>query len=307
MVPCYQSGDWLESLVERTCNALGGHSFELLLINDGSRDDVTWDAIKAAVQTHSEVIGLDLARNVGQFAALMCGLANAGGELIVTMDDDLQHSPEEIPRLIEALDDETDVVIGSYEEKQHGGLRNLGTRFMDRIYSVTYGKPPQLKMGSFRVLRRSVVDNMLSFGTVRPVPGALILQTTARIKNIAVTHNSRQRGSSGYSLRRLVAGTLDNVVNSSTGPLRVISLLGFMTAFLAAVAFAFYLLRALFTDQAVPGFSTTVSLITFFGGATLLAIGVLGEYVVRLVIEAGRPPLYSVRSRVGQRDGSDGT
>jgi hypothetical protein len=173
---------------------------------------------------------------------------------------------------------------------------------MDRIYRVTYGKPPELKMGSFRILRRSVVDTMLSFGTVRPVPGALILQSTSRIANVTVDHRPREEGTSGYSLRRLIGSTLDNIVNSSTGPLRAISVLGFMSAALAAAAMAFYLLRALFTDRGVPGFSTTVMLITFFGGATLLAIGVLGEYVVRLVIEAGRPPLYSVRTRVGQRD-----
>jgi dolichol-phosphate mannosyltransferase/undecaprenyl-phosphate 4-deoxy-4-formamido-L-arabinose transferase len=230
----------------------------------------------------------------------MCGLAAAKGDFVITMDDDLQHPPEEITKLIAGMDADTDVVIGAYDEKRHGGLRNLGTRVMDRIFRNTYGKPSGLKMGSFRLLRRRVVESMLSFGTVRPVPGALILQSTARIKNVSVTHRSREEGTSGYSFRRLVSSTLDNIVNASTGPLRLISGLGLFSAALALIALAYYLVLAIVADRAVPGFSTTVLLITFFGGATLLAIGVLGEYVVRLVLEAGRPPMYTVRSKVGQ-------
>jgi dolichol-phosphate mannosyltransferase/undecaprenyl-phosphate 4-deoxy-4-formamido-L-arabinose transferase len=274
---------------------------EIILVNDHSPDAITWPAIADLAAQQANVVGIDLARNTGQFAALMCGLSETRGDFVITMDDDFQHPPDQIPRLISGMDDETDVVIGAYEEKQHGGLRNLGSRVMDRIYRGTYGKPPEVRMGSFRLLRRRVVETMLSFGTVRPVPGALILQSTARIKNVTVEHHPRQEGSSGYSVRRLVSSTLDNIVNASTGPLRAISLLGLVSAAFAVIALAYYLLRALFTDRAVPGFSTTVMLITFFGGATLLAIGVLGEYVVRLVIEAGRPPPYAVRQRVDQR------
>lgn len=307
VIPCYGSGTWLPSLVKDITEVLHASPHEIVLVNDHSPDDVTWPTIVALAEEYPNVVGIDLAKNTGQFAALMCGLAESRGELVITMDDDFQHPPQEIPRLIAGLDDETDVVIGGYEEKRHAGVRNLGTRIMDRIFRVTYGKPPDLRMGSFRLLRRRVVDTLLSFGTVRPVPGALILQSTARIKNVTVEHNAREEGSSGYSFRRLIGSTLDNIINSSTGPLRAISVLGFLSAALAAAAMAFYLLRALFADVAVPGFSTTVLLITFFGGATLLAIGVLGEYVVRLVIEVGRPPLYTVRSRISQREGSEET
>ena len=304
VIPCYGSGTWLPKLVDAISEVLADTHHEIILVNDHSPDAITWSVIADLAARQANVVGIDLARNTGQFAALMCGLYEAGGEFVITMDDDFQHPPDQIPRLISTMDEETDAVIGAYEEKRHGGLRNLGTRVMDRIYREAYGKPPNLRMGSFRLLRRRVVDTMLSFGTVRPVPGALILQSTARIKNVTVDHHPRQEVFSGYSVRRLVSSTLDNIVNASTGPLRAISLLGLLSAAFAVLALAYYLLRALFTDRAVPGFSTTVMLITFFGGATLLAIGVLGEYVVRLVIEAGRPPLYVVRQRVDHRDDS---
>lgn len=299
VIPCYGSGTWLPDLVHEISKTLAGTSHEIILVNDHSPDVETWQAICRLADELPSVVGVDLAKNAGQFAALMCGLTEARGERVITMDDDMQHPPSEISKLIEALDEDTDVVIGKYEEKQHGRLRNLGTMVMDRIFSNTYGKPRDLKMGSFRILRRNVVDTMLSFGTVRPVPGALILQSTARIKNVSVEHRDRPVGKSGYSLRKLIGSTLDNIVNASTGPLRLISGLGLLSAGMAAVAMTFYLSRALITDSAVPGFSTLVLLVSFFGGATLLAIGVLGEYVVRLVIEAGEPPVYAVRQRVG--------
>jgi len=300
VIPCYGSGKWISTLVDSISDVMSQLSHEIVLVNDFSPDEVTWPAIEQLARTRPNIVGIDLAKNSGQFASLMCGLAAAKGDFVITMDDDFQHPPEEIPKLIEAMGPQTDVIIGAYDEKRHGNMRNLGTRLMDRIYRTAYDKPRDLKMGSFRLLRRPVVESMLSFGTVRPVPGALILQSTSRIKNVPVAHRPRGEGTSGYSLRRLIGSTLDNIVNASTGPLRLISGLGFFSAALALIVLAYYLIRAIVTDRSVPGFSTTVLLITFFGGATLLAIGVLGEYVVRLVIEAGRPPMYAVRSKVGQ-------
>lgn len=306
VIPCYGSGKWIATLVESVSEVLDEFNHEIILVNDYSADDVTWPAIEQLARTRSNIVAIDLAKNSGQFASLMCGLATAQGDFVITMDDDFQHPPDEIPKLIAGMDPETDVVIGAYELKQHEPLRNIGTRVMDRIFRSAYDKPRDLKMGSFRLLRRNVVESMLNFGTVRPVPGALILQSTARIKNVLVTHHPREQGTSGYSVRRLISGTLDNIVNVSTGPLRIISGLGFVSAALALIALTYYLLLAFFTQRGVPGFSTTVLLISFFGGATLLAIGVLGEYVVRLVIEAGRPPMYSIRTKIVQGVPEDG-
>lgn len=296
VVPCYRSGDWLHELVDGISRALSPHEFEIVLVNDGSPDDVTWRAISGLAADNARVRGIDLARNVGQFAALMCGLGAARGDKVITIDDDLQHPPEEIPKLIEALADDIDVVIGIYEAKQHHRFRNLGSSLMNRVFR-SFGKPDEIRMGSFRLMRRSVVDTLLSFGTVRPVPGAMILQATSRIKNVEVRHAPRVSGESGYSITRLVSSTIDNVINASTAPLRLISGIGLLTAVLSGAVMIFYLLRALIADQAVPGFSTTVILITFFGGMSLLAIGMLGEYVARIVAETAQPPLYAVRAR----------
>lgn len=219
VIPCYRSGPWLRELINRLVTALRPFEerYEIVLVNDASPDD-TWEVIARLTEENPQIFGIDLMRNVGQFNALMCGLEHTHGDVVVTMDDDLQHAPEDVPMLIEALDGDSalDAVVARYEDKKHGGFRNLGSTIIDWIYRRAYGKPPDLRMSSFRALRRPVVDGMVSFGTVRPVPGALLLQTTRRIRNVPVTHHPRPEGTSGYKVGRLISSTFDNVINSST-------------------------------------------------------------------------------------------
>lgn len=306
VVPCYRSGAWLDELVHRVVavleGAVGG-SFEIVLVNDDSGDE-TWEVIEKLAAEDTRIRGIDLLRNTGQFRALACGLAHSSGDVVVTLDDDLQHPPEEIPKLLDELDrrPDLDAVVGDYGDKRHSMIRNLGTKLMAAIFSSAYGKPKDLKMGSFRALRRPVVEAMLEFGTIRPIPGALLLQTTRRISNVRVEHHTRTKGSSGQSMRSMVGSVLDNVLNSSTVPLRLMSAFGFLIAGIAAILLVFYLVRSI-VGSVLPGFTTLVLLTAFFGGTTLLAIGVLGEYVARLVAEATRPPRYVVRATTDAHDG----
>ncbi|HEX2368219.1 MAG TPA: glycosyltransferase family 2 protein [Acidimicrobiia bacterium] len=301
VVPCYGSGDWIDELVRRVGEAMadtdGG--FELILVNDATPDAETWPAIRKQAEGVAWVRAVDLLGNVGQFRALMCGLELARGEIVVTMDDDLQHPPEEVPRLVSSLeaDPSLDAVIGSYASKEHSSVRNVGTRVVSSIYARSYGKPAGLQTTSFRAMRRPLVDAILANGTVRPVMGALILQSTKRVVNIPVEHHPRQRGRSGWRPGRLVGTVVDNVVNASTAPLRLVSMLGLLTWVIALGLAIYYLIRAL-TGELVPGFATLALLVLFFGGTNLLAIGVLGEYAARIVTEVTDPPRWVVREQV---------
>lgn len=301
VVPCYRSGSWLPDLVDRLTAAMEGigRRYEIVLVNDASPDVVTWPAIEKLATSRPAVVGIDLMGNVGQFRALLCGLEAARGSIVVTMDDDLQHAPEEVKNLVAGLESDPtlDAVVGSYRTKRHSWHRNLGTRLMAAIYKRSYGKPKDLKMGSFRAMRRPLVDAVLAHRTVRPVFGALILQSTTRIANIDVEHHPRAEGSSGWRLSRLAASTLDTVVHATTAPLRFVSLAGIVVALLSVVLAAYYLARALFGTLA-EGFPTIVLLVIFFGGATLASVGLLGEYVVRIVTEVTAPPRYVVRERI---------
>jgi polyisoprenyl-phosphate glycosyltransferase len=277
-----------------------GTTHELILVNDASPDPGTWPAIRKQAETVPWVRAVDLLGNVGQFRALMCGLELARGELVVTMDDDLQHPPEEIPKLINAIEakPEVEAVIGAYDANERSAIRNLGTRLVSSVYRLAYNKPDGLETTSFRILRRPLVDAIVAHRTARPVPGAVILESTGRVANTPVEHHPRPAGHSGWRLGRLVGATVDNIVNASTAPLRLISLLGLTAWAVALVMSVYYLAQALVGGMAVPGFATIVLLVLFFGGTNLLAIGVLGEYVARIVAEVTGSPRWVVRELV---------
>jgi glycosyltransferase involved in cell wall biosynthesis len=302
VVPCYNSGEWLGTLVERTQPVMEalGRPYELILVNDASPDGATWTAIAKLATTHPWVRGIDLLSNVGQFRALIAGLEAAEGDLVITMDDDLQHPPEEIPKLVAAIDadPELQAVIGAYGDKKHSGFRNLGSRLVSSIYDRVYDKPEGLETTSFRILRRPLVDALVAHRTVKPVIGALILRSTRRIANVPVDHHERVQGRSGWRMRGLVGATIDNVVNASTAPLRFVSTAGILLALFSFLLGAFYFVRGLVTDSSVEGFTTLVVLVIFFGGAIMAAIGLLGEYVVRIVTEVTGQPRYVVRERI---------
>ena len=273
-------------------------SFEVILVNDASPDDETWEAIRELVLAYPFVRGFDLLFNSGQFRATICGFEHAEGDLIVTMDDDLQHPPEELPRLLEALRTQpaVDCVMGAYREKKHSIIRNFGSHLMARLNEILYNKPKGLRTSSFRAMRRQVAEAICAHGTSKPILGPLLLRSTRRIVNVDVEHHARSVGRSGYNLRRMIRVTLDNLISGSTLPLKVVSLFGLVAATASTFLGVFYLVQYLSGSIRVPGFATQVLLISFFGGMSLFSIGLVGEYLIRIIHEVGRPPRYFVRA-----------
>lgn len=307
IIPVYRSGVWMDELVERVWRALEPaipNDYELVLVNDCSPDTITWPAIQTNAAKHPWVRGVNLLYNVGQFRATLCGMAQARGRFVLTMDDDLQHLPEELPKLVSAMLDsaDADCIMGSYEGKKHARIRNLGSRIYHRLMASLYGQDPNLETTSFRIMRRELSDAIIAYRTVRPQIAPQIAAITTRIKNIPVAHAPRQQGKSGYNLWKLVATTLDSVIHGSTLPLRFFSLVGFLCAALSMVLGVFYLARRLSGGIQVAGFTTQILLITFFGGLTLAGIGILGEYVARIITEVTGPERYRIRETTPSRD-----
>jgi glycosyltransferase involved in cell wall biosynthesis len=306
VVPCYCSGRWLSQLVERTIAAMAGvdGSFEILLVNDASRDE-TWETILDLAAHHSMVRGFDLQFNVGQFRATVCGFEHVRGRFVITMDDDLQHPPEEIPVLVEAMKaaDDVDCVMGAYRYKQHSMIRRLGTRVLGRVHEVVYDKPRGLKTTAFRIMRRSLVDAVIEHGTVMPNIGPLILHSTHRIRNVEVDHHPRPEGRSGYGLFGLARMLSAQIISGSTLPLTLLSSIGLLSS-LASVALGLYYLGGYLAGRIkVPGFATQVLLTAFLGGLILFSIGLLGQYVARIINEVSRPPRYVVRGSTDDEQG----
>lgn len=276
-------------------------SYEILLVNDASPDS-TWSAISKLANQNELVRGIDLMFNTGQFRTIICGLQHARGDYIILLDDDFQNPPEEIPKLIEKMDicPELDCVMGEYTKKHHSLIRNLGSDFYRFIVAKLYRMPTSIKLTSFVIMKSQLAEAMCMHGTVSPVIGALIYRTTSRVANTPVVHRDRVSGESGYSLFALVKIVLDNLFSASVLPLRLLTFFGSAVAMGGFLLASYYMIQYLSGGIAAPGFMTQVILIIFFGGMSLFSIGLLGEYLIRIIDEVRRPPRYVVRGVTGK-------
>ena len=301
VVPVYCSEQTLEPLCARILDVFDKHlaqTVEIILVDDASSDG-SWDRMQNLHKNDGRIRIIQLAGNFGQHNALMCGFAHARGEYVVTLDDDLQHPPEEISKMIVALQDHpnTDVIIGAYESKQHSWVRNAGTRAMNMFSSLVLGKDPKLQMTSFRLIRRYIVEAIIKLEMENPRVGRLILETTNRIVNTPVRHDPRKYGKSGYSFRRLVKDFVGNILNNSAVPLEMISYLGFVSASVSFLLAIYYLYRYFFVGISIAGWTTLVLLNLFYFGTLLFSVGIIGEYLIRILRETKRMPQYVIREK----------
>lgn len=299
VVPVYNSEKTLHKFYERVTAALSPltDSYEIIMVNDGSRDK-SWQTLESLSKKDPHLMAIELTRNFGQHNALMCGFNHASGEFIITLDDDLQNPPEEIPTLIDAIKkSDADVVIGKYPSKKHNFIRNFGSNAVKHISAYTLGIPTTLDMTSFRIIKRVIVDEIINFHNPSPRIGLIIYSVTHNIINVATKHAPRKAGKSGYSLHKLVGNFLDNILNYSSLPLRLVSYIGFFFSFLSFALALFYLIMYLSGTITVSGFTTLVLLTTFFSGLILMTLGIVGEYLIRIIKASEHNPQFIVRKR----------
>ena len=305
VVPVYNAEATLEELVRRLGGAFRdlGRSHEIVLVDDGSRDG-SWALIERLRAEGAPLRAFQFARNHGQHYALKCGLDHAAGRYTITMDDDLQHPPEEVVKLARAIeeDDSIDVVIGRYDRKAHPPLRNLGAAALHRIERAIFRTSPGIFLGGFRVLRRSVVNEIRLARHAQPRIGPIILSITSRIKNVPVRHEPRRHGQTGYTLRKLVRDTLSSIMNYSALPLQAVSVIGFGAALLSVILAGVYLWLYFSSGIGVSGFTTVVLLILFTSGAVLFSFGLVGEYLRRIVAQQLMSSQYHVRAELPPSD-----
>jgi len=298
VVPVYNGAAALPELVARLRAVLAARApdAEILLVNDGSRD-ASWQAIAelAAGPRAPRVRGIDLRRNYGQHNALLCGIRAAAGAVVVTLDDDLQHPPEEIPRLLDALGGEVDVVYGTPLAEQHGLLRNLASRATKLVLQGAMGAEIAGRVSPFRAFRAELRDAFAQYGNPYVSIDVLLSWATNRFAAIEVRHQPRREGRSGYTLRTLVRHALNMITGFSIGPLRLASAIGIASTLFGLLVLAWVVGRYLVQGGSVPGFPFLASLIAIFSGAQLFTLGILGEYLARIHVRLMSRPIYSVR------------
>jgi glycosyltransferase involved in cell wall biosynthesis len=298
VVPVFNSEAVLTELVSRLEWTLATASleFELVLVNDGSGDR-SWEVISQLSRAHSWVRGFDLARNYGQHNALLAGILEASKEIVVTMDDDLQHPPEEIPKLLDKLAEGYDVVYGVSEQKRQGAGRRLASAATRSMLQAVMRVDVARRQSSFRAFRSSIRDSFAHYQGPVVFVDALLTWGTTRFAAVAIRHEERRSGRSGYAPLKLLGHAINMTSSFSTLPLRLASLLGFAFALFGAATLAYVLTRFALHGISVPGFTFIASLIAILSGVQLLALGIIGEYIARIHMRSMERPPYSVRAR----------
>ena len=306
VVPAYNSEQTLRPLVERitaTFEALQ-RPVEVILVNDGSRDD-SWREIDVLSARYGHVQGIDLTRNYGQHNALLCGIRTAQYPLIVTIDDDLQNPPEEIPKLLAKLEEGHDVVYGCPEHEQHGFLRDLASRMTKLVMQEAMGTDIAGRISAFRVFRTDLLSSMASYRSAHVNIDVLLTWATTRFEAIYVEHAPRTAGTSNYTLRKLLVHALNMLTGFNTSILRAASVLGLIFAFFGCGVLAFVLIRFLISGSPVRGFPFLASIVAIFSGAQLLSLGIIGEYLARMHYRLMERPVYAVRRTTPETRGDD--
>jgi glycosyltransferase involved in cell wall biosynthesis len=296
VIPVYRSEAILPELVRRLEPVLGAlaENFELILVNDCSPDR-SWDVISDLAGKNPWIHPINLMRNYGQHNALLCGIRAARYDVIVTMDDDLQHPPEEIPKLLEVLAGEYDVVYGTPEQEQHGLGRDFASWVTKLTLQNVMGAEIARQVCAFRAFRAQVAKAFAHYEGSFVSIDVLLTWGTNRFAATPVKHVPRKQGTSGYTFRKLMTHAMNMMTGFSTMPLQIASVIGFVFTLFGILVLFFVLGRYIAYGGSVPGFPFLASIIAIFSGAQLFALGIIGEYLARMHFRSMQKPPYVVR------------
>jgi glycosyltransferase involved in cell wall biosynthesis len=303
IIPVYNSEKSLPLLLERLASILPRirPSFEVILVNDGSRDR-SWEVVQSLRQQYPFVCAINLMRNSGQHNALLCGIRAAHFDTIVTLDDDLQNPPEEIFKLMACLDGGLDVVYGPPERQQHGLLRDLASVITKITLQNAMGTEAARNISAFRVFRTRVRDAFANFNSPFVSIDVLLSWATSRFGAVRVKHDPRTIGTSNYTFRKLVLHALNMFTGFSTVPLRLASLVGFSFTGIGVMTLVYVVSMYLVHGTPVQGFPFLASIVSVFAGAQLFSLGIIGEYVARLHFRTMDKPPYAIRELLGSKE-----
>ena len=299
VIPCYRSSKTIGGVVNEIeiTMAQFAYEYEIILVNDSSPDD-TFAVISALAEADGHITAVDLAKNFGQHAALMCGIRHSSGDILVCLDDDGQTPADEAGKLLEKIEAGYDVVYASYDHKQHSGFRNFGSRVNAWMTEIMLGKPKELSLTSYFAAKRFIADEMLRYENCFPYVMGLVLRSTKNICNVPVNHRSREQGQSGYTLGKLLSLWMNGFTSFSIKPLRIATYFGALTALAGFIYALIIVIRHFAVGMAPLGWSSTTALLLILGGVILLVLGLIGEYIGRIFMCVNSSPQYVERSVV---------
>lgn len=303
VVPVYNSEPILPALIERLGPALSSVAgqYEVVFVNDGSRDQ-SWKVIQELSGSFPWVRGINLMRNYGQHNALLCGVRMARFDTIVTMDDDLEHPPEEIHKLLAKLEEGFEVVYGFPERERHGFLRDIASGLTKLALQKSMGADTARHVSAFRAFRTQARDAFANYHSPFISIDVVLTWATTRFAAIQVRHEPRTVGVSNYTFRMLFRHAMNMITGFSILPLQLANLMGFLCTGFGGIILVYVVGRYLLFGTSVPGFPFLASIIAIFSGTQLLALGIMGEYLARIHFRMMERPTYTIRERIEPGD-----
>jgi len=298
VIPVYNSEKIISQVVNEIVDRYNSdYALEIILVNDGSIDNSSCVCL-ALSESYPQVKYLEFSKNFGQHNAVLAGLKQSNGDLVVTMDDDMQHPPAEVKKLLDEMNKDYDVVYGNYYGKNHDFFRNIGTSINNLMARVLIDRPQQIELTSFRIMKKYIVDEITNYSAPYPYIDGLILRTTHNIGKVYVNHDKRLLGESSYTFGKLLGLWLNGFFNFSIIPLRVCSWGGVVIAATGFIFAAYFIFEKVINPSIVLGWTSLITAIVIFSGIQLIAIGMLGEYVGRMFLTQNRTPPYVIKRHV---------
>ncbi len=303
VIPCYYSEKTISKVVEMTIAEFDKREdcqCEFVLVNDGSTDG-TYGEIEKLGKKYAFVKGINLLRNFGQHNALMAGLHYATGQYILGMDDDMQTHPSQIFRLVDTIMEGYDVVYGRYKKKKNSATKNLTSKLNEVSSRVLLGRPKNIVSSNFWIISKKIADEVIKYDGFNPYIDGIFYRITHNIGNVEVEHHKREVGTSNYTLMKLVRLWLA-YWNYSVIPLRISSIVGGAMAAVGFVAAIVVVIRKIFDPSMLMGWASTICIMTFSFGLVLLSLGIIGEYLGKIILTINHTPQFIVRETVNMEE-----
>ena len=297
IIPVYNSENILKELVNQISNEIKKinkvSDDEIILVNDKSNDS-SWQIIEKICHENKYVAGIDLMKNVGQHNALIAGIKSSNFDYVITMDDDLQHSPKFIEKIILKLNEGYDVCYTKYVNNKYSFFKKLGSIANDKIANIVLQKPKNIYLSSFKGINKNVANEIKKFSGPYVYLDGIILDITRNIGTVDIDHEDRLDGKSNYNLNKLFSLWIKVFTNSSIYPLRIASMSGFIITLIATILALLIITNKLLNPEIQQGWTSIVVIILFFSGVQLLALGIIGEYLGRIFLNLNQKAQFTI-------------
>ena len=301
IIPVFNSEGSIKEVVERIVEVMESEqfSYEIILIDDAS-EDTSWEKILELGKDNKNIIGLQLLKNSGQHSANLCGFRHSKNEIIITMDDDLQKPPEEIPKLVKLINEGKDLVFGEFASKKHNLFRSIGSKVINKFNKRIFNIQSEVKLSNFRAVDRAVINLVSSENHFKPYIPGLLLKYSQNIAGVSVHHEKRKLGKSNYTFRKLISLVFDLLFQHSTIPLRLASIIGLLSSLFVLIFGVYTLFRSLISGIAIPGWASIAILLSLSSGLIIMIMSVIGEYLIRILNQVSHQDPYIINKKINK-------